>query len=148
MKKKFSSTWKSSKQPRKQRKYRHKAPVHVQQKFMSINLTKDLRKQHIRRSVEARVGDTVKVLRGGFKGKQGAIERINRKDVKVFVTGVESIKKDGSKTLYPLNPSNLQLQSLDVKDKRRFKDRTKKAEKKEEKAPEAAKASKTEPKSA
>jgi len=34
MKKIFSTHWKASKQPRKQRKYRAKAPLHIKRKFL------------------------------------------------------------------------------------------------------------------
>ena len=34
MKRKYSSSWKSSKQPRKQRKYRQNAPLHIKQKLV------------------------------------------------------------------------------------------------------------------
>jgi len=138
MKSTFNTAWKSSKRPAKQRKYRAKAPAHVRQKFVSVNLSKTLRSQHNTRSVAARVGDTVKVLRGQFRGKSGAVERINRRKAVLYIQGVELTKKDGSKTSYPINPSNVQLQSLDTKDKRRFKEAVKKG-KEEKKAAKKAK---------
>ncbi len=115
----YSTTWKSSVQPRKQRKYRHNAPYHVLQHFLSVNLSKDLRKQHGTRSLPCRVGDSVKIMRGSHKGKTGAIERVDRKNNQVYITGVDAIKKDGTKTLVPQTPSKLQLQTLEGKDKRR-----------------------------
>ena len=42
MKKIFSKHWKSSKQPRKQRKYRAKAPLHIKRKLLNVNLSKEL----------------------------------------------------------------------------------------------------------
>jgi len=49
MKSKFSAHWKSSKQTRKQRKYRANAPIHVQRKLLSANLSKELRKKYEKR---------------------------------------------------------------------------------------------------
>ena len=46
MKKKFSESWKSSKQVRKQRKYRYNAPLHIKQKFVNVHLAKELRKKY------------------------------------------------------------------------------------------------------
>ena len=63
MKAKFSKKWKSSKQPRKQRKYRAEAPLHVKHKLVSANLSKELRKKYGRRSFPLRKGDTVLVKR-------------------------------------------------------------------------------------
>ena len=121
MKKKFSKQWKSSKQPRKQRKYRAKAPLHLRHKMMAAHLSKDLRTKYKKRSFPVRKGDKVKVLRGNFKGKIGKIEEIDRKDYKVFVQGVEKKKKEGQKIKYPINPSNLIIITLDTGDKKRVK---------------------------
>ena len=121
---KFSTNWKASKSPSKQRKYVYKAPAHVRQKFVSVNLNKTLRSQHNKRNVEVRIGDKVKVLRGTYKGKTGAITRIDRVKCKLIIDGVDIAKKDGSKTPYPIHPSNCQIESLEMKDKRRFKERS------------------------
>ena len=50
MKRKFSKSWKSSKQPRKQRKYSANAPLHLKRKLLSVNLSKELRKKYGKRS--------------------------------------------------------------------------------------------------
>jgi len=140
MKSAFSSAWKASKQPRKQRKYRFNAPAHVQQKFVSVNLTKELRKEMGTRNISARVGDKVKVLRGTFKGKSGLVERVDRKKIKLYINGVEMTKKDGSKVLYPVHPSNVQMEVLDKKDKRRFNKEKKTAKKSPSETPAQKKA--------
>ena len=51
MKKDYSSKWKASKQPRKQRKLRANAPLHVKHKMMSSNLDKELRKKYEKRNI-------------------------------------------------------------------------------------------------
>ena len=117
----FSRSWKRSKQPRKQRKYRKNAPRHIRNKFLSIHLSKELRKEYKKRNITIRKGDKVKVLRGQFKGKTGIVDRINTKKVKIYVTGLEMIKKDGSKTFYPVDPSNLIITEFNLEDKMRKK---------------------------
>tara|TARA_Y100000310_G_C20675381_1_gene812748 strand:+ start:2585 stop:2965 length:381 start_codon:yes stop_codon:yes gene_type:complete len=121
MKTKFSSSWKRSVQPRKQRKYRHNAPLHIKQKFISAHLSKDLRKKHNKRNVGVRKGDKVKVMRGQFKKKEGKIDQVSLKKTRVYVEGVEITKKDGTKTRYPLHPSNLMIIELNMDDKMRQK---------------------------
>ena len=116
---KWSAFWGSSKDPSKQRKFRYNAPKHVRARFMSAHLSKVLRAQHKTRSMELRVGDTVKVLRGSHKGKSGEISMMDMKNYKVQVAGVESTKRDGSKSFIPQDPSNLLITSL-KSDKRRF----------------------------
>ena len=49
MKKDFSKSWKSSRQPRKQRKYVFNAPLHIRHKLVSANLSKELRKKYGKR---------------------------------------------------------------------------------------------------
>ncbi len=80
MKRSFSVHWIGSKQPRKQRKYRANAPIHLRHKLVSANLSKELRAKHGRRSFPLRTGDSVKIMRGEFKGKTGKIESINLKN--------------------------------------------------------------------
>lgn len=120
MKNAFSTAWKSSSQPRKQRKYLFNLPMHLQKKVLSAHLSKELRTKHETRSARIRVGDKVRVMRGTHKGKEGKVERIDVRNNKVFVMKVEHLKKEGGRTPYPLSPSNLTITEL-VNDKRRFK---------------------------
>ena len=121
MKRKFSTHWKSSKQPRKQRKYLANAPLHIKMKLMSVNLSKELRKKYKKRSIPLRKKDTVKIMRGKFKGKKGKIMKVALKTQKVEVEGIQIKKQDGSKVNIKLRPSNLQLIELNVEDKKRNK---------------------------
>jgi len=126
MKQKFSKNWKASKQPRKQRKYLANAPLHIKKKFISVNLSKDLRKKHGKRNVRVKKGDLVKVLRGKFKKKQGKITKVMIKEAKIIMEGIQITKKDASKTDVKLQPSNLQIIELNLEDKKRFKSQLKK----------------------
>ena len=120
MKKDFSSEWIRSKQPRKQRKYRYNAPLHIKCKFMAAHLSKELSKKYNRRSIKVRKGDKVTILRGQFKKKTGRIEKIDLKKTKTYIAGIEMIKKDGTKVLYPIHPSNLIVTELNLDDKKRM----------------------------
>ncbi|MBU2561296.1 MAG: 50S ribosomal protein L24 [Nanoarchaeota archaeon] len=119
MKKTFSTSWKSSKRPSKQRKYRHNAPLHLKQKFLSAHLSKELRKKYGRRSLPVVKGDKVKVARGQFKGRENKVERTDHKKLRVYITGIERAKKEGSKSMQPINPSNLIITELNLDDKKR-----------------------------
>ncbi len=128
MKKKFSLSWEGSKQRRKQRKYLANAPLHIQRRLISSHLSKTLKEKYNRRSLGLKKGDVVKIIRGIFKGKTGKVERINLKEKKIYVTNIHIFKKDGTKTFYPIHPSNLIIQELNLDDKKRQKvlDRKKK----------------------
>jgi len=121
MKQTFSKSWKASKQPRKQRKYVHNLPIHLKKKLLSSTLSKELRTKFKKRNVTVIKGDKVKIMRGNFKGKIGEVTRVDRNKIKVYIIGIEQIKKDGNKTQYPINPSNLMITELKLDDKNRIK---------------------------
>jgi large subunit ribosomal protein L24 len=104
MRKRFSPNWEASCQPRKQRKYRFNAPLHVRKKFTASHLSRELRKKYQLRSLGLRKGDRVKVMRGQFKGKTGKVERVDLRRDKAFI---------------PIHPSKLALQELNLDDRRR-----------------------------
>ena len=107
--KNFSKTWKSSKKPRKQRKYRLNAPLHIRQKFVHVHVSKDLRKKYGRRNVGLRKGDKVRIMCGQFEKHEGKVEQVDLKKIRIFVSGVELAKKDGTKKLLALHPSNIMV---------------------------------------
>lgn len=117
----FSSTWKSSRKPRKQRKYRIDAPLHVKQKFVHAHLSKDLRKKYGKRSIGLRKGDKVRITIGKFRKHEGKIEGIDLKKERAFVNGVEITKRDGTKKSLALHPSNFVVTELNLDDKFRQK---------------------------
>lgn len=119
MKTKWSKSWKSSKQPRKQRKYRHNAPLHVRNKMMKAPLSKELKAKYKIRNITLRKEDRVKVLKGRFKGRMGKIQRRDLKNYKIFIKEAEIQKKDGSSYPYPISPNNVVILELNLDDKKR-----------------------------
>ena len=109
MKKEFSTAWKASKQPRKQRKYRANAPLHLKKKFVSVNLSKELRKSEGKRNIQIKKGDKVKVMKGKYKGKRGKVLEVNLKFSKIYIDGIQVTKMDNSKANVKFQPSNLQI---------------------------------------
>ncbi len=119
MKREWSSRWLSSVQPRKQRKYRHNAPLHIRQKFVSSNLSPELRKRFAKRSMQLRKGDEVRVMRGGFRGKTGTVERVDLSRCRIYMEELKVKKVDGSEVPRALQPSNLMITKLKLDDKKR-----------------------------
>ena len=117
----WSKHWKSSKKPRKQRKYVYHAPLHVRRKFLSAHLSKELREKYKRRSFPVRKGDEVEIMRGEFKRKTGKVIRVDPKKIKVFIEGIKRKKVDGSEVQVPIHPSNLRIINLNLEDKERLK---------------------------
>ena len=119
--KKFSKYWIRSRKPKKQKKYAANAPLHIKQKFVGSHLSKELREKYKTRSVALRKGDDIKIVVGQFKGKTGKVDRVDVKRARAYISGVDFIKKEGTKTFYPIHPSNLIITKLNMEDKKRLK---------------------------
>lgn len=137
MKRSFSSSWKSSSKPRKQRKYSVNAPFHIRHKFLSAHLSKSLREKHGKRSIPLRKGDEVLVMRGSFRKKKAKISSVDTKRTRIVLENIQRNKKDGTKVNVYFHPSTLQIISLNLDDKERLKslERVKKKTEKKENAP-------------
>jgi len=117
----WSCSWKSSKKPGKQRKYRYNAPLHVRHKLMAAHLSKELRKKYEKRSIPIRKGDKVKIMRGKFKNKTGEVEQVILDKYRVYIKDIRREKVDGTKVRVPFHPSNLMITELKTEDKKRLK---------------------------
>lgn len=107
--------------PGKQRLRVYEADLTLQQTLMAGHLSKELRTKYSRRGLSVRVGDTVKVMRGDYKGKTGSINQVDRARNNVFITGLMRKKSDGKEAFIAFRPSNLLITAVDAKDKKRFK---------------------------
>ncbi len=112
----WSSDWKSSKNPTKQRKYRDNAPLHVKDKMISANMNDILRDELGVKTLTIVVGDRVKIMRGDDKGTEGIVSRVDRKEEKIYINNVDRQRTDGTVREKPFHPSNLQLQALNLSD--------------------------------
>lgn len=110
----------TSSQPRKQRKSRYQAPLHKRHKLMGAMLSPELREKHGIKSIPIHLGDTVKVLRGEHKGKEGKVAAVNLKKMTIVVDGVSVAKSDGTEVPRPVQPSNVMITKLEIKDERRL----------------------------
>lgn len=99
---------------RKQRKYLDKAPLHKKQDMLSIHVSKELRKTLGKRSVRAKKGYTVKVMRGEYKGKEAKVIKVKLKNRRVGLEGITVRKPDGKEKPIYFDPSILMLTKLEV----------------------------------
>lgn len=119
----WSPSWISSKKPTKQRKYVKNAPLHVRSALLCSHLSKELAKKLNTRSLRVRKGDKVTVMRGQHKGKSGTVDSVDTQKARIYITGVEVPKRDGSKAMYPIHPSKLMIKEI-ATDKRRTSEKT------------------------
>jgi large subunit ribosomal protein L24 len=121
MNKIFPIKTKKSSKPNKQRKMVYDMPLHRKGKLLNVHLSLDLRKKYFVRNLRVRKGDKVKIVSGQHKGKTGKVDEVHLKYSKVIVNGIFTIKKDGSKSFYRFDPSNLMIIELDSSDNKRLK---------------------------
>ena len=108
-----------SKQPRKQRKAQYQAPLHKRQKFMRAHLSNSLREKYGRRTFGVRTGDTVKIMRGEYAGKEGKVERLYLKDGTLAIDAATLFKANGEEVPRPVYPSNVMITKLNLEDEMR-----------------------------
>ncbi|MDV3293411.1 MAG: 50S ribosomal protein L24 [Nitrososphaerales archaeon] len=87
-------------------------------KFAS-SLSADLREKYKRRSVRPRKGDSVKIVRGEFKGVEGKVTKVLTEKGRLNVEGVSREKLKGGTAPIPIHSSNVVLTALALSDKLR-----------------------------
>ena len=102
---------------RKQRKEYFNAPIHKKRKWISSHLEENLLLKYDKRRMTLVNGDTVKVMRGNFKGHEGKITNINQRRRHVEVEGLVMTKADGKKIAKPIHASNLLITKLNLTDR-------------------------------
>jgi len=110
-----------TKKPGKQRKKLHQAPLSERYRRFSAPLSSKLKESHNTSSIPVRSGDTVTIMRGDRRGSEGKVQRIDRKNYRIFIEGVDREKVDGTKTIVPIHPSKVMITRLNLDDKWRKK---------------------------
>jgi large subunit ribosomal protein L24 len=80
------------------------------------HLSEDLKKQYKKRSTSVIKGDTVKIIRGEYKGVEGKVEKINTGKGKLSIEGVQREKIKGGQVKVQIHASNVQISSLKLDD--------------------------------
>jgi len=106
-----------STRPGKQRKMLFNAPLHKKRKWLSSHLEENLLLKYDRRNMPVIKGDTIKVMRGSYKGHEDKVAKVDVKSGYVEVEGVTIIKADGKKIPKLLHASSLLITKLNLTDK-------------------------------
>jgi large subunit ribosomal protein L24 len=106
-----------SRQPRKQRLANYNKNQHAQMRSMSAHLSDELLKEYsLVRSMTVRKGDTVKVVRGIFKGHTAKVVKVFPKRGFLSIEEGTLTKADGKKVARMFRPSNVILTKMDLSD--------------------------------
>jgi large subunit ribosomal protein L24 len=94
----------------------HTAPLHKKHVLLAAHLADDLILKYRRRHIPVIRGDTVKVMRGEFRGQTGKVRRAVTKTGSIEVEGVVLTKVDGTKVPRSVHASNVLITKLNLAD--------------------------------
>ena len=107
--------------PGKQRKELYNAPLHLSRKNIASHLEGNLLLKYDKRALTVIKGDTVKIMRGSFKGHEDKVVKVKVKKHIIEIEGITMSKADGNKIAKPIHPSNVLITKLNLTDKWRRK---------------------------
>ena len=98
----------------------YQATFTTKSKQLGSALSKDLHKRYGRRSVRVIEGDSIRIVRGEYKGVDGKISKISTQKNSVSIEGIKKEKTKGDKFDVYIHTSNLVVTSLNTGDKWRM----------------------------
>ena len=103
--------------PTKVRNYQiYRATMATRSKQLGSPLSKDLQKRYGKRSIRVVLGDTVKVMRGEYRGVDGKISKVSIADNSVAIEGVKKEKSKGEKFDVLIRSTNVVITNLNLDD--------------------------------
>ena len=82
-------------------------------------LEDSLRKQYGRKYVRVIKGDSVRVMRGEYKGVEGKVEKVNTERATFHIEGIQREKIRGGQVKVPIHSSNVMVIGLNLDDDHR-----------------------------
>ena len=103
--------------PTKVRNYQiYRATMATRNKQLGSPLSKDLQKRYGKRSMRVVLGDTVKVMRGEYRGVDGKISKVSIANNSVAIEGVKKEKSKGEKFDVLIRSTNVVITNLNLDD--------------------------------
>ena len=99
----------------------YQAVQQIRSKRVGTNMSKQLRQKYTHRSIRIVTGDTVKVVRGEYKGIEGKVTKIIIDKSSIAVEGIKKEKLKGGKFDVLIHSSNVIITSLNTDDKWRVR---------------------------
>jgi len=99
----------------------NRAMNQILNKQICAPISKDLRKKYSRRNIRIMTNDTVKVMRGEYKGLTGKVTKISTETSGVAIEGNKKEKLKGEKIDVYIHSTNMIITSLNTDDKWRLK---------------------------
>ena len=93
------------------------AAHHTRSKQLGATLSKELREKYGRRSARVIEGDTVRVMRGEFKGIDGKVTQVSTEKNSIAVEGIKREKLKGGNVDIYIHTSNVMITGMNLDDK-------------------------------
>ena len=94
----------------------YEADLFERRKRTSLPLSRELRGRYGRRSLPVRKGDTVRVLRGSYVGREERVARVDRRTYTVSLDNITTKTGEAKLKPLPIRPSALVLTRLNLAD--------------------------------
>jgi large subunit ribosomal protein L24 len=91
-------------------------PKHQRDKMVGAMLEDSLRKQYGRKNVRVIKGDSVRVMRGEYKGVEGKVEKVHTERATFHIEGIQREKIRGGQVKVPIHSSNVMVIGLNLDD--------------------------------
>jgi large subunit ribosomal protein L24 len=94
----------------------YRAPYAIRSNHASSPLSRELKKKYGRKSVRVQVDDSVKVIRGEYKGIDGKVTKVSTMKNSIAIEGIKREKLKGEKIDVYIPASNILVTSLNTSD--------------------------------
>ena len=91
-------------------------PKHQRDKMVGAMLEDSLRKQHGRKTIRVIKGDSVRVMRGEYKGVEGKVEKVHTERATFHIEGIQREKIRGGQVKVPIHSSKVMVIGLNLDD--------------------------------
>jgi large subunit ribosomal protein L24 len=93
------------------------AANHTRSKQLGATLSKELREKYGSRSIRVIKGDTVRIMRGEFKGIDGKVTQVSTEKNSIAVEGIKREKLKGGNVDIYIHTSNVMITGMNLDDK-------------------------------
>lgn len=90
--------------------------MHIISKHLAAHLSDDLKEKYHQSSARVVEGDSVKVLRGEFKGIEGKVTNVSSEKRGIAIEGIKREKLKGGNVDIYIHPSNVMITALNLGD--------------------------------
>ena len=94
----------------------YRATYTTRSKQLGSPLSKDLQKKYGKRSIRITIGDTIKVIRGEYRGVDGKVSKVETAANSIAVEGIKKEKSQGEKFDIFIPTSNIVITGLNLDD--------------------------------